>query len=183
MSLLWLCKTFEKDAENREPLPVGSVYGAYDIQRKGFQMKLLNKCLTTAAFAVALAATPVMASPVSHSSAISSVGLSAIAVAEGNVIQIKTSRERRAERRAKRSRHRGYRGYHKRRRGYRRHSDGIWYPLAAFGALAGAAIANSQSSSSRHVEWCDNRYRSYRRYDNTFQPYNGPRRQCNSPFD
>ena len=33
-----------------------------------------------------------------------------------------------------------------------------------------------------HVEWCANRYRSYRAYDNTYQPYNGPRRLCNSPY-
>ncbi|MCB8828228.1 BA14K family protein, partial [Escherichia coli] len=26
--------------------------------------------------------------------------------------------------------------------------------------------------------WCYNRYRSYRAYDNTYQPNNGPRRQC-----
>jgi len=33
-----------------------------------------------------------------------------------------------------------------------------------------------------HVRWCHNRYRSYRASDNTFQPYNGPRRQCRSPY-
>jgi hypothetical protein len=36
--------------------------------------------------------------------------------------------------------------------------------------------------ASAHVEWCYNRYRSYRAWDNTFQPYNGPRRQCYSPY-
>ncbi|MBN9220913.1 MAG: BA14K family protein [Mesorhizobium sp.] len=36
--------------------------------------------------------------------------------------------------------------------------------------------------SSAHVQWCYNRYRSYRAYDNTFQPYNGPRQQCWSPY-
>jgi len=146
-------------------------------------MRLSKMSLVAAAITASLAATPVMAAPLSHSSAISTVGLSAIAAAEGNVIQIKSSRERRAERRARQSRHNGYRGHHKRRSGYRRHSDGFWYPLAAFGALAGAAIANSHGSSSRHVEWCEDNYRSYSRYDDTFQPYNGPRRRCNSPFD
>jgi hypothetical protein len=34
-----------------------------------------------------------------------------------------------------------------------------------------------------HVQWCYNRYRSYRAYDNTFQPYHGPRQQCYSPYD
>lgn len=34
----------------------------------------------------------------------------------------------------------------------------------------------------RHVNWCHGRYRSYRAYDNSFQPYDGPRQQCYSPF-
>lgn len=33
-----------------------------------------------------------------------------------------------------------------------------------------------------HVNWCYNRYRSYRAWDNTFQPYHGPRRPCYSPY-
>jgi len=33
-----------------------------------------------------------------------------------------------------------------------------------------------------HVDWCSMRYRSYRPQDNTFQPFNGPRRQCFSPY-
>ncbi|MFC5036907.1 BA14K family protein [Tianweitania sediminis] len=36
--------------------------------------------------------------------------------------------------------------------------------------------------SAAHVRWCHARYRSYRSSDNTFQPYNGPRRQCYSPY-
>ncbi|MFD1198389.1 BA14K family protein [Brucella gallinifaecis] len=36
--------------------------------------------------------------------------------------------------------------------------------------------------SNAHVRWCYNRYRSYRAYDNTFQPNYGPRRQCYSPY-
>ena len=35
---------------------------------------------------------------------------------------------------------------------------------------------------NRHVSWCYNRYRSYRAYDNTFQPNHGRRQQCYSPF-
>lgn len=34
-----------------------------------------------------------------------------------------------------------------------------------------------------HVNWCYNRYRSYRASDNTFQPYHGPRRTCWSPYN
>jgi hypothetical protein len=36
--------------------------------------------------------------------------------------------------------------------------------------------------SSAHVRWCYDRYRSYRAWDNTFQPYGGPRQQCWSPY-
>ena len=82
--------------------------------------------------------------------------------------------------------HRGYREYH---RGYRRH-NGFWFPPAAFiaGAIIGGAIAGQppvrvvRPAGNAHVQWCYDRYRSYRAYDNTFQPYDGPRRQCYSPY-
>lgn len=85
----------------------------------------------------------------------------------------------------------GHRGYRYHRRGYRRHSDGWWYPLAAFGAgaIIGGAIARDsyaepryEGINPRHTEWCYARYRSYRAYDNTFQPNYGPRKQCYSPY-
>jgi hypothetical protein len=101
--------------------------------------------------------------------------------------------ERRFDRRADRYErrrdgyYRGYRGYRDRRAGYRYH-NGYWFPAAAFlaGALATGAIVdanrNRASAGSLHVEWCYNRYRSYRASDNTFQPNSGPRRQCVSPY-
>jgi hypothetical protein len=83
---------------------------------------------------------------------------------------------------------RGHRGYRSWRRGYREF-DGWWFPLAAFtaGAVIGSAIDQPrviyrQSGGGSHTQWCYNRYRSYRAYDNTYQPYNGPRRQCYSPY-
>jgi hypothetical protein len=33
-----------------------------------------------------------------------------------------------------------------------------------------------------HNDWCLDRYRSYDRRTDTFQPYSGPRRTCNSPY-
>jgi hypothetical protein len=33
-----------------------------------------------------------------------------------------------------------------------------------------------------HVSWCYARYRTYRAFDNTYQPYYGPRRQCVGPY-
>lgn len=87
---------------------------------------------------------------------------------------------------------RGHRGYRAQRPGYRYHG-GYWYPPAAFiaGAIVGGAAAaataprapgGSYYYSPSHVEWCMGQYRSYRASDNSFQPYNGPRRQCRSPY-
>lgn len=79
----------------------------------------------------------------------------------------------------------GHRGYRYKRSGYR-YYNGWWFPAGAFiaGAVIGGAIANSNnySGGNAHVAWCYDRYRSYRASDNTFQPYEGPRRQCYSPY-
>jgi hypothetical protein len=64
----------------------------------------------------------------------------------------------------------GHRGYYERRHGYREY-NGMWFPLAAFatGAIVGGAIAQpSVGYGGSHVEWCANRYRSYRAYNNTY---------------
>ncbi|WP_173933529.1 BA14K family protein [Chelativorans sp. Marseille-P2723] len=84
---------------------------------------------------------------------------------------------------------RGHRGYRHRRPGYR-YYDGWWFPPAAFalGAIIGGAlnqqvpVAPPGTLSNAHIRWCYDRYRSYRASDNTFQPYNGPRRPCVSPY-
>ena len=77
----------------------------------------------------------------------------------------------------------GHRGYRDRRPGYRQH-NGLWFPLAAFatGAIIGGAVQARPAYGSSHQSWCQNRWRSYRASDNTYQPYNGPRRQCVSPY-
>lgn len=88
----------------------------------------------------------------------------------------------------------GYRGYNYYRPGYRRYND-MYYPGAAFaaGALLGGVIGGAIASQPQptyvvpgggggHVQWCYSQYRSYRASDNTFQPYNGPRQQCVSPY-
>jgi BA14K-like protein len=80
--------------------------------------------------------------------------------------------------------YRGYRGYRYYRPGYH-YYDGYWFPAFLFGAIIGSALANQPSrvyGGDAHVQWCYNRYRSYRAWDNTYQPYNGPRRQCWSPY-
>jgi hypothetical protein len=79
----------------------------------------------------------------------------------------------------------GYRGYRYYRPGYREY-NGWWFPAAVLGglgaAIIGNAIVNSNHGGSAHVQWCYDHYRSYRASDNTYQPYNGPRRQCVSPY-
>ncbi len=77
-----------------------------------------------------------------------------------------------------------HRGYKERRAGYR-YYNGFWFPPAAFivGAIVGGAIANSQGySSSAHIAWCEAKWRSYHRWDNTYQPLYGPRQICVSPY-
>jgi len=79
----------------------------------------------------------------------------------------------------------GHRGYRERRPGYRYH-NGYWFPLAAFatGAIIGGAAAANRGGDldSRHIAWCENRYRTFRASDNTFAPRVGVRAQCISPY-
>jgi hypothetical protein len=85
--------------------------------------------------------------------------------------------------------YRGHRGFRDRRAGWRYHR-GYWFPPAAFidPGYTGSIYRDRdyrrsyRGLSRAHVEWCYDRYRSYRASDNTFQPYNGPRRQCYSPY-
>lgn len=95
----------------------------------------------------------------------------------------------------------GHRGSKFRRHGHRRHSDGWWYPLAAFAFTAylfdqhnrnhryvdpyagGGWSHIPRRNMAQHDAWCDWRYRSYSKRTKTFQPYHGPRKFCNSPYD
>ncbi|MBB2974248.1 BA14K family protein [Mesorhizobium sp. RMAD-H1] len=82
----------------------------------------------------------------------------------------------------------GYRGFVVARPGYRFYR-GYWFPPAAFatGVIVGRTLAHPVPPARRlpaaHVEWCFDHYRSYRAYDNTYQPYDGPREQCWSPYN
>lgn len=49
-------------------------------------------------------------------------------------------------------------------------------------ALRYRTLNGTPALSGAHVDWCSATYRSYRTSDNTFQPYEGPRRECVSPF-
>ncbi len=70
---------------------------------------------------------------------------------------------------------------------YRRHDNdaGALIGGLAAGAIIGGLIASQPQArpvGNGHVDWCYSRYRSYRAYDNSYQPYYGPRRQCYSPY-
>ncbi len=73
--------------------------------------------------------------------------------------------------------------HHKRydRRSYRR-SYPRYYIGPSYPRYYHAQPRRYYGRRSAHVAWCYNRYRSYRAWDNTFQPYHGPRRQCWSPY-
>lgn len=96
-------------------------------------------------------------------------------------------------------RHRGHR-YHRDRdwrhsRRHRRHwnrqwrnprhyrpRSGIYFHFGTPAPRYVPAPRRAYGLSGSHVRWCHARYRSYRTWDNTFQPYHGPRRQCLSPY-
>ncbi|GAA3090742.1 BA14K family protein [Rhizobium viscosum] len=64
---------------------------------------------------------------------------------------------------------------------YRRHDNtGAIIGGLAAGAIIGSIIASQPRvrAGSSHADYCYSRYRSYRAYDNTYQPTYGPRRQC-----
>ncbi len=80
--------------------------------------------------------------------------------------------------------YRGYPGYPYRRPGYR-YYGGYWFPPGSFYGGVIVIVPPYQRTyqlTERHYRWCEHRYRSYRRWDNTFQPYHGPRKQCVSPY-
>lgn len=75
---------------------------------------------------------------------------------------------------------RGHRGYRNRRAGYRRHTDGFWYPPAAFTVRVAPGVRVRVGPA--HARWCRDRYRTYRSSDNTFVVKGRGRQVCRSPY-
>ncbi|MGV3552468.1 BA14K family protein [Rhizobium sp.] len=71
---------------------------------------------------------------------------------------------------------RGHRGYRERRSGYRRHTDGYWYPRAAFTVRVAPGVRVRVGATQ--ARWCRERYRSYRISDNTYVTARGNRVVC-----
>ncbi|MBX9457182.1 MAG: BA14K family protein [Rhizobium sp.] len=80
----------------------------------------------------------------------------------------------------KRGNWRGHRGHRAARPGYRRHTDGFWYPRAAFTVRVAPGVR--VKFGPRHSRWCRDRYQTYRASDNTYVVRSGVRRACRSPF-
>jgi hypothetical protein len=70
--------------------------------------------------------------------------------------------------------------YRFRRHGYTHYYDGYWYrrPFFSLTIPFGGAVARGGS----HVEWCDDRYRSYDVRRDAFKGYDGLWHRCVSPF-
>lgn len=62
-------------------------------------------------------------------------------------------------------------------RGYHSHNNGgvKLYPRHT-------APRYRRGGYSAHVQWCINRYKTYDLHTDTFQPYKGRRKHCNSPY-
>lgn len=141
--------------------------------------------------ATALTAAAVLATSFIPASAmpIAPVPVPSVASTSTQATEVQYRRDHRERRHYRERRHRdgyynGHRGYRERRSGYRYH-NGYWFPLAAFatGAIIGGAISNQpRASGGSHTQWCANRYRTYRAYDNTYVSSPGVRRTCNSPY-
>lgn len=58
-----------------------------------------------------------------------------------------------------------------------------YYPYGQYYAQPRRVYRGDILLSAEHVQWCYNRWRSYRAADNTYQPNNGPRRLCVSPYN
>lgn len=43
-------------------------------------------------------------------------------------------------------------------------------------------VYHSRGFTQAHYNYCGSKYRSYHYPSNSFQPFNGPRRQCRSPY-
>lgn len=105
---------------------------------------------------------------------------------------LKAKKRRKIRNRKLRRKHvRNHRKYRRHNRRYKRHRsyDRIDPGDVLLGVIIGNAIVNAPTYHDNrvympqaHVNSCYRRYRSYRLYDNTFQPYHGPRRPCVSRY-
>ncbi|MFN7025745.1 MAG: BA14K family protein [Pseudorhizobium sp.] len=86
----------------------------------------------------------------------------------------------------RRDRYSDRRYYDRRDRRDRRNNAGAIIGGLAAGAIIGGAIASqpgrAYAAPNQHIQWCMDRYRSYRPSDDTYVPRAGVRAYCNSPY-
>jgi len=68
--------------------------------------------------------------------------------------------------------------------GYNSHKSYNSYNNSGYGKVrSNRPFAHIQDHVwQKHVNWCHNRFKTFNTYDNTYQPYSGPRAQCWSPY-
>ncbi len=134
------------------------------------------------AFGLTVGASAGQASPLSTANAISSVSTVEKASAE-TVVKVDHRRRHHA------NRHHRHRHHHHWRKP--RPRSGFYFEFGTGGYHSRPPVyvrprpvapRYVRRLPSAHVQWCYNRYRSYRHSDNTFQPYHGPRKACVSPY-
>ena len=75
--------------------------------------------------------------------------------------------------------------------GYNYYYGGFWYPWPWWSNVWNFEIGDNygyygggyRNVGSRHVAWCQGRYRSYNVRTNTYTGYDGRQHRCNSPYD
>lgn len=143
--------------------------------------KIISTICAAAALAVGLTALPANAASIQYGDAQLQNAQFSFGFSTGD----RRYRDGRFERRGNYYYFNGHRGYRDRRAGFRFY-NGFWFPNSAFSLRFSVGRDRDWDrggrSWARHVDWCYDRYRSYRESDNTFQPYNGPRRECVSPY-
>ena len=131
-------------------------------------MRQLTKLLTTSVLSAALIASSVQL-PIAAPMHIMQPHLKMTADQDISKVGHRLNRRGRHFHGHPRRHNRPYRRHH-------RHNDP--WPYIIGGIIIGGIILNAD----KHHRWCKNRYRSFDRRSNTYQPYNGPRRQCVSPY-
>ncbi len=147
-----------------------------------------------------IAAAALMAVPVAPANALSIYPASpVVSQASDNLVEVRHRQGHRVWKKDGRYGRWSRGSRHNQRWSHRRHNrhnhDNWWWgPAAGFGlglALGAAPRVYAYPSyrtvprvgvNAAHIAWCEDRYRSYRAWDNSFKPYHGPRRQCNSPY-
>lgn len=128
----------------------------------------------------AFAATPANATPIPVQAEHGGYGRNLAPGSNGAVIWLPNNRNTHVG-------HRGGHRYHHRRWRERYHPRPRYHRPPAgfyleFNAPRYAAPRRAVRGGNAHYRWCYGRYKSYRQWDNSWQPYHGPRRQCISPY-